>query len=152
MDVRVSTKSEEIPVSFFPFAGEEGRKEGKERNRWNTLVLVKQIRMNKFPLHRVTAPPTTLSLCLCVLFFSFLSIFFLAFPSRRCDLTWCGTRIWMDWLERVDFNRVALKIRMNYRGTCFNIVKNLFWFTCSSNLKINILSVSDQLIFSLLFF
>lgn len=33
MDVRVSTKSEEIPVSFFPFAGEEGRKEGKERNR-----------------------------------------------------------------------------------------------------------------------
>lgn len=26
MDVRVSTKSEEIPVSFFPFAGEEGRK------------------------------------------------------------------------------------------------------------------------------
>lgn len=58
----------------------------------------------------------------------------------------------MDWLERVDFNRVGLKIRMNYRGTCFNIVKNLFWFTCSSNSKINILSVSDQLIFSLLFF
>lgn len=58
----------------------------------------------------------------------------------------------MDWLERVNFNRVGLKIRMNYRGTYFNIVKNLFWFICSSNSKINILSVSDQLIFSLLFF
>lgn len=50
MDARVSTKSEEIPVSFFPLLErKEGRKEG------NTLVLVKQIRMNKFPLHRVTA-------------------------------------------------------------------------------------------------
>lgn len=128
----------------------EGKKERKETGEthwssWNRFAWIN--------FHSIEwLPPLLLSLCLCVLFFSFLSIFFLAFPSRRCDFTWCGTRIWMDWLERVDFNRVGLKIRMNYRGTCFNIMKNPFWFICSSNLKINILSVSDQLIFSLLFF
>ena len=47
-----------------------------------------------------------------------------SFP-RRCDLTWCRDRIWMDyWLGRVD-----LKIRMNYyRETFLTHVKN-FWFT-----------------------
>lgn len=76
MDVRVSTKSEEIPVSF-SLAG-EGRK-GKERGETHTGPSVKQIRMNKFPLHRVTATLHS------PLLFSFFSSRFLS-QEMRFDL------------------------------------------------------------------